>query len=204
MTGRPTRTMIVLQICALGLAIAVAVLRAGDADWDLPLFSALLVLSLVSDLSAVQSAANRVKIAGSFLSIVVAAVLLGPTPAALIGVLTILTGWAGLRYSPQDLLINLVTYAWFPLASGIAFAEAGELLNVMAGDAEFYLLVLATFIVALGIDTALIAGYSAYLERGSSGPRWPGCSVPCSRRSWPPRHWPWASRGHTSSSAWRP
>ncbi len=157
-----------MELFALAVAAGIAVLRADQANWDPVLFGALLTLSLASDLSAVQSAASRVKVAGSFLAIVVAAVFLGPTPAVVIGVLTILVGWAGLRYSREDLLINLVTYAWFPLAAGIAFHDISELVGMAMGSADFYLLVLATFMLALVIDTALIAGYSAYVESGST------------------------------------
>lgn len=167
MPGRPTRTVVLLELCALVLAVAIAALRAGEADWDVPLFATLLALSLVSDLSAVQSATSRVKVAGSFLAIVIAVVFLGETPAALIGVITIVVGWVSLRYSPQDLLINLVTYAWFPLAAGIAFHEGLQALGIVEGGSGFYLLVLGVFVIALVIDTLLIAGYSAYVEGGS-------------------------------------
>jgi putative nucleotidyltransferase with HDIG domain len=169
MIGRPTRRVIVLELCALAVAAGVAIWRAGEADWDAALFGVLLALSLVSDFSAVQSAANRVKVAGSFLAIVVATVFLGETPAVLIGTLTILVGWIGLRYSREDLLINLVTYTWFPLASGIVFHEAVSALNITEGDPSFYLLVLAVFVVALLINSGLIATYSAYIEGSRPG-----------------------------------
>jgi putative nucleotidyltransferase with HDIG domain len=164
MIDRPTRRVIALELCALAAAVAVAIARAGEADWDAALFAVLLGLSLVSEFSAIQSATNRVKVAGSFLAIVVATVLVGETPASLIGVLTILVGWAGLRYSRADLLINLVTYAWFPLASGILFHEAVSAFDVTEGDPTFFLLVLAAFVVALLINSGLIAAYSAYIE----------------------------------------
>jgi putative nucleotidyltransferase with HDIG domain len=166
LTGRPSRTVVVLELCALAVATGVAVASAGSGDWDLPLIGALVALSLASDRSAIQSAANRVKIAGSFLAIVVAAVFAGATPAALIGVVTIGVGWAFQRYPREDLLINLVTYSWFPLIGGILFHESVQALGIEQGDADFYLLVLGLFVVALAIDTLLIAGYSAYVEGG--------------------------------------
>ena len=42
------------------------------------------------------------------------------------GVITILAGWLKHRYSRQDLLINLVTYAWFPLIAGIVFHAVAD------------------------------------------------------------------------------
>ena len=50
-------------------------------------------------------------------------VFLGGTPAAVIGVVTITVGWLRWRDNRHDLLINLVTYAWFPLVGGLAFAR---------------------------------------------------------------------------------
>ena len=94
-----------------------------SADWDLPLLCVLLAVSVVGDLTALDTPTSRVKLSSSFLAIVVAAVLLGEAPAAVIGVLTILVGWARAQYSPTDLLINLVTYAWFPLIAGGLFHE---------------------------------------------------------------------------------
>ena len=52
----------------------------------------LLAFSVFSDLTAVTTE-SQIKISGSFLALVVAMVFLGGTPAALIGVLTILVGW---------------------------------------------------------------------------------------------------------------
>ncbi len=63
------------------------------------------------------------KISGSFLALVMAMVFLGGTPAALIGVATILTGWLRWRDRWHYLLNNILTYAFFPLVGGIAFHE---------------------------------------------------------------------------------
>ena len=39
---------------------------------------------------------------------------------------TILAGWIKHRYELHYLLANLVTYAWFPLITGIVFHEAAQ------------------------------------------------------------------------------
>jgi putative nucleotidyltransferase with HDIG domain len=158
--------VIVLELCALAVAAGVAVLLAGQADWDLSLLCALLALSLASDVRAVQSASSRVKISGSFLAIVIAAVFLGSTPAAVIGVITIGVGWLTQRYRRTDLLINLVTYAWFPLLAGFTFDSTIDALDIAEGDGSFYLLVLLVFVLALAFNALLIASYSAYVEGG--------------------------------------
>ena len=178
MTGRPTRTFIVLELCALALAVGVAALRSGDADWNLGLFVTLLVVSIAGDLTAVDTPTTKVKLSSSFLAIVVAIVFLGEAPAAVIGVITIAAGWLRTRYAAPDLLINLVTYAWFPLISGIAFHEVVEATGVVDNDPSFYLLILGLFVLALVIDFVAIAGYSSYVEGTKLGPKFKRALLP--------------------------
>lgn len=178
MPGRPSRAVVALELCALALAAGLAVVLASDGEWDLPLFVSLLVVSVVGDLTAVDTATSRVKLSSSFLAIVVAIVFLGATPAALIGVLTILAGWTRWRYSREDLLINLVTYAWFPLLTGLAFGEAVDAAGVSDTDPGFYLLIVALFAVALLLDFSAIAGYSSYTEGSRLGAKFRRSLVP--------------------------
>jgi putative nucleotidyltransferase with HDIG domain len=163
---RPTRMALVAMALGLVAAALVAALSAGSADWDLALFAVLCAFSVFSDLTAVTTE-SRVKISGSFLALVVAMVFLGGAPAALIGVITILAGWARWRDEAHYLLNNLLTYAVFPLAGGIAFHEVTEAAGISSSDASFYLLVFALFQFALAINFVLVAGYRAYVERVS-------------------------------------
>jgi putative nucleotidyltransferase with HDIG domain len=164
MPGRPTRRVVTLESAALVAAVAVALWRNGESNWDLALFGILLATSVVGDMTAVDTPTSRVKISSSFLTIVTATVFLGPTPAALIGVVTILAGWLRFRYAATILLINLVTFAWFPLLSGTAFYQAIQATGIGQTDGLFYLLVFGLFVVALAIDFILIAGYFSYVE----------------------------------------
>jgi putative nucleotidyltransferase with HDIG domain len=159
--------MLAAEAVALAAAVVTGVLLADDADWDLPLLGVLLTLAIVGDLRAVEITAHRVKASGSFLAIVAGVAILGAAPGAVIGVATIAAGWLHSRYARADLLINLVTYAWFPLLAGAAFHAAASELSLNAEDASFYLLVFALFVVALAIDFVTIASYTSYVE-GSS------------------------------------
>jgi putative nucleotidyltransferase with HDIG domain len=147
----------------------VAVIRADDGDWNLPLLGTLLVLGVASDLLRVEVRAYRIFVSASFLAIVLAAVLSGVTPAILIGVLTILASWARERYQRDYLLINLVTYAVFPLVAALVFEAVSEGSAIDRGSDGFYLLVFAIFVISLAIDFVLIAGYSCYVERSRFG-----------------------------------
>jgi putative nucleotidyltransferase with HDIG domain len=164
---RPTPRAIAGEIAALAAAVLVGAVLAGEANWNLGLLGALLALSVVAELSAVPTAADKVRVSSNFLAIVIACVFAGATPAAIIAVASTLAAWSQRRYARSDLLANVVTYAWFPLIAGFLFDRAIEATGVGERDPEFYLLVMALFAVALAINFGLIAGYSAYVERSS-------------------------------------
>jgi putative nucleotidyltransferase with HDIG domain len=164
MPGRPSKRVVTLELVALAAAVAVAFWSNGASNWDLPLLGILLATSVVGDLTAVDTPTSRVKISSSFLTIVTATVFLGATPAALIGVATIFAGWLRFRYAATILLINLVTFAWFPLLSGIAFHASLHEIGIAQTDSLFYLCVFGLFVIALAIDFILIAGYFSYVE----------------------------------------
>src|SRR5215212_10616967 len=105
---------------ALAAATGLAVLVAGSASWNLPLVVSLLGFAVVSYLWAIETSASlgnkgRLLMSGSFLALVVAMVLLGGAPAALIGVATIVVGHLRFRERSDLFANNLVAYAWFPL-----------------------------------------------------------------------------------------
>ncbi|HZK15037.1 MAG TPA: HD-GYP domain-containing protein [Solirubrobacterales bacterium] len=161
---RPTPLIITLELallCTVGVAVA---LRAGSGDWDPALFAILLGFSVFSDLTAIETE-SRLKISGSFLALVLAMVFLGGAPAALIGMASILVGWARWRDEPHDLLNNLVTYATFPLVCGWGFHEGIAEFGLTAADPYFYLCVFALFQLALAINFLMSAGYGCYVER---------------------------------------
>src|SRR5215211_2368232 len=165
MLGRPTRRVLGLEAAALAGAVPAAIWLNSESNWNLPLFAVLLVAAVIGDLTAQDTAASRIKISSSFLAIITATVLLGPTPGALIAAVTILAGWARFRYSGGGLLINVVTFTWFPLLTGAAFYATVEAAGISRGDGLFCLLVLGTFMLALGINFVLVAGYWSYVER---------------------------------------
>jgi putative nucleotidyltransferase with HDIG domain len=161
---RSTRVAMVAMGFGLALVVVAALVEAPRSNWDLALFGVLLAFSVFSDVTAVATE-SKVKVSGSFLALVIAMVFLGDTPAALIGVVTILIGWFRWRDTPHYLLNNILTYALFPLIGGILFRVVTERVGVTQGDASFYLLVFALFQVSLALNFVLTAGYRAYIER---------------------------------------
>ncbi len=167
MPSRPSTPVRVALLALLAATLAGTAVVARDADWNLGLLGILLLVSVVSDLRAIEITAQRVKASGSFLAIIVAAVLLGAAPAVLVALTTILASWLQSRYAVTDLLVNAVVYATFPLLAGVGFALATERLALDDGNASFYLLVFGIFVAALIVDFFGIAAYTSYVE-GSS------------------------------------
>jgi putative nucleotidyltransferase with HDIG domain len=167
MTGRPTKTFVAMQIVGSVVALGVAVWLAPEANWDIPSLLILLTLAVASEANAVRSAAKGIKMSGSFLAIVVALVVLGATPGVLVGLLSIFAGWAIERYTLRTLILNVFTYAWFPLVAGAAFHASSTSLGVGNHDPLYYFLAFGAFGVALILDYAGIIGYYSYEERSS-------------------------------------
>src|SRR3954447_14724957 len=145
---RPARPVSVLIAAILVCAVAGAVAKAGDANWDLVILALLLGFAVTSDLMAASIRAAKLKVSGSFLAIVVAMVLLGGTPAALIGAATILAGWTKWRERGHYLLANLAIFTAFPLVCGVAFVAVRDNYGITAGDTAFPFLVGGTFVLA--------------------------------------------------------
>jgi putative nucleotidyltransferase with HDIG domain len=164
-SDRPTRTAVAILVVALAGAVALAAVLADSSNWNLPLIALLGVIAAVSDLTAVETGDSKIKLSGSFLTIVVAIVLLGETAAAIVSVLSILVGWLRPRYPGRVLLINVVNYAWFPLLSGLVFNALVAGTGVGRTDPAFYLLVFVLFLVALAINFGVIAWYMSYEDR---------------------------------------
>lgn len=161
----PGRTVNAVMALLLAAAGAVAIATAGSANWDLPLFVSLLAFAVVSDLLAIDTTANpsanhRLLMSGSFIALVLAMVLLGGAPAALIGVATMAVGHLRWHERRDLFLNNLVAYAWFPLMGGLLFEATAP----PSDDPLYYALVAGVFFFALAVNFLAIAGYNCYLD----------------------------------------
>src|SRR5438874_888165 len=154
---------------ALAVAAALALATAGSAVWNPLLAASIFAFAVVSDRWAIDTAANptaehRLLMSGSFLALVLAMVLLGGAPAALIGAGVIVVGHFRFGERRDLFLNNLVAYSWFPLAGGLAFAAARDGLRVDSADAWFYALEVGVFALALAVNYLTIALYNCYLD----------------------------------------
>ncbi|MGB9185316.1 MAG: EAL domain-containing protein [Solirubrobacteraceae bacterium] len=163
--ARPGRLAWILLTAGPAVAAGVAVLTGSSDHWRLVPFVIIAIFTVSSDLMGVDVA--KVTVSGSFLGIVLAAVLLGSGPAAVIGALTIVVGWVRLREAPHWFWGNLTNFTWFPLLAGLFFTLMSRRLDVNSRQLGFYLLVFATFLLALTINVLITFGYRCYVERSS-------------------------------------
>jgi diguanylate cyclase (GGDEF)-like protein len=163
---------------ALAAAALAAVLTAGEARWNAGALAVIATLTVLSDLTSIETGSQRLKISASFLGLILAAVLLGGAPAALIGVLTMAIGWLRWREAGHYLRNNLVAYAWFPLIAGLVFHAVARAAHLHAHDLGYYLLTFAVFVLALVLNFVMVAGYQCYLDRSSLRDKFAEAFVP--------------------------
>jgi putative nucleotidyltransferase with HDIG domain len=164
---RPTKLVVGIQAAGLVAVVAVGVITADTANWDMELFGILLAFAVFSDLTAISNR-HRLKVSGSLLPLVFAMVFLGGPPAALIAVIMIgISTVASKVKAPHFVLNNLLAFAAFPLIAGLAFYAATSSAGITDSDPAYYALTLAVFGLALVIDFLVIGSYSCYLQRTS-------------------------------------
>ena len=165
MSTRSTR-LIAGEVVVFALACIVAAIDSTQAAWEPPeLFLVLLVLAIGSDFLALQHKVQR--ISGSFIAIVLAMALLGPTPAVVIAVLSVLVDQLRTHNPPARFITNLATWATFPLVGGLLIEWAASALDLQEDDLGFSLLILGGFFVAILINFLGIAGDYVFHTRGS-------------------------------------
>jgi putative nucleotidyltransferase with HDIG domain len=164
----PVRSKVLLagEVALLVAAGFTAAMVSEPSDWQPPeLVVVLAALAIGSDLLALQQKAQR--ISGSFLAIVLAMALLGPAPAAAIGVLSVLVDQLRTHNPLPRLITNLAAWATFPLVGGLLIDWAASALDVAEDDLMFSLLILGAFMVANLLNFFLIAGDYAFHNRVS-------------------------------------
>jgi putative nucleotidyltransferase with HDIG domain len=143
------------QAALLITATAVAGITSDAGDWrPLELIGLLLVLAVGSEALTIN--VRGVRMSGSFLALVLAMALLGPAPAAAIGVTSVIFDWIATRGGLWRLLSNVSIYATFPVVGGLLMeAFAGE--SGPAHDALGYAaLVLLVFMVTNALNFLLV------------------------------------------------
>jgi putative nucleotidyltransferase with HDIG domain len=167
---RPTRLATAFLTLGVVAVAGAAVLAAPLGNWDWVLFGTLLAFSAFSDLMSIETE-SRLKISGNFLALVTAIVFLGGTPAALIGIVSILIGWIRFREGFHDLLVNALTFMAFPLVIGVAFHGLLDATGITQSDLAFYVFVFGAFSCGIAMNFVMIGAYTSYVERSPFVPK---------------------------------
>src|SRR4051795_2637736 len=157
------RAMAVGQTAALAAVLGVAAYLSDDGQWKpLPLVGLIALLVLGSDILVLD--AKRFRIGGSFTGLVLAMALLGPAPAAALGVSSALGGALRRHVRGTYRLNNLLTYATFPLLGGLALQYFDQSDPQQGGYA---VAVFVVFLAANALNFLMIAGHTRVLRGGS-------------------------------------
>jgi putative nucleotidyltransferase with HDIG domain len=156
-TGR--RTLISgIHLLLLVLAGVVVLATTEARDWTpVEIVLLLLVLAIGSDVLTIEFRGLRVS--GSFLALVIAMALLGPAPAAVIGVAA--TGIDAMLYRRpwHRNLMNLAVWAWFPIIGALLIeAWAGEPTQGGEDALGFAGIVGAVFMITNFLNFVMVAG----------------------------------------------
>ncbi len=164
----PGRGVLLVNVIALAGAAAVVALTADSANWNLSSFMVILAFTTVSGLAYVDvGTTNRLSVSGTMLGLVLAAVVLGGGPAAVIGAVATGVRWLRSREPFHAFANNLVTFTWFPLLAGLLFHGVVDGLQLGTDDVGYYLTIFPVFFFALLLNFVGIVGYQCYLDRVS-------------------------------------
>jgi putative nucleotidyltransferase with HDIG domain len=155
--------MAIGQGVALAVVLACAVSVSDESQWTpVGLVGLLALLVIGSDILVLD--AKRFRIGGSFTGLVLAMALLGPAPAAFLGLTSALIDALRRKVRGTYLLNNLLTYSTFPLLGGLALQA------VVSSDPEqggYAVAVFAVFLAANALNFLMIAGHTRILRGGS-------------------------------------
>jgi diguanylate cyclase (GGDEF)-like protein len=164
---RPGRGVALAQALALVAAVATIALSAGSMRWSLWPLLVITVLTVASDLTTLDAGATRLKVSGAAPGLMLAIVVLGGGPAALIGVLVMVLRWYALRPRPPAhyLSNNIASYAWLLLLTGFGLGLAAHATALEHEDLGYCLLVFVAFLLALALHFLWTTAYRCYVDR---------------------------------------
>ena len=151
---RSERVLLWVQVGVLVAAAALAVHVDRPSDW-VP-FELFLVLGAVTVVSGIYPIEIKgVRTAGCSIGIILAAALLGPAPACVIGVLAQLAQSARRRPPLQTTVSNVMTFTVFPLAAGLLIRGAEEL-GLTTGQLGLPVTVFVAFLFANFLNFVIV------------------------------------------------
>jgi hypothetical protein len=163
----PARGVMLFHSAMLAVAAAVVVLSAPAANWDGWAMVVIAAFTILSGLTYSETGILRINIQGTPLGLMLAAAVLGPGPAACLGVVAVCFVQLRMRSAFHYFRNNLVTFAWFPLIGGLVFHGLIAVFHVHRSDLAYYVMVAPAFMSAIGVNFVGVAGYQCWLDRSS-------------------------------------
>ncbi len=165
-TRDPGLGVALVHLMVLGAAIA-AIATAPWANWDGWAMLVIGAFTILSGLTYFATGSLKINVQGTPLGLILAAVLLGPGPAAVLGIVTICFMQVRLGAARRYFGNNLVTFAWYPLVGGLVFHVVVNAAHLTHRELGFYLMVIPAFVIALAVNFVGVAGYQCWLDRSS-------------------------------------
>jgi putative nucleotidyltransferase with HDIG domain len=162
---RQTRVIYAYSLALYFASLTLGVVLWHLGEWDTPTFAALLALAIGSDFMDLRS--KDVQLSGSFLSIILAAAILGPGPAALIGVLSTLVDALRRHKRLLGAIADLGIYAAFPMAGGIVMQVLAWRFDLRPADSAYGVIVIVGYFVSNVLNFLLVARVVASLSSSS-------------------------------------
>ena len=173
-----TRTRIVGAVgcLLLGASALVSLALNNPGEWHPLVFGLLLALVIGADFQDIQF--RNVSISGNFLGLVLAMALLGPVPAAVVGVLSN-TVWV-IRDRPRigPATMTIASYAVASLAGALVIREITRATGWTEDDVIFAVAVAAGFTIAMVVNCTSILWIRKMTDGGSTLERVKSLVVP--------------------------
>ena len=141
----------------------IGAMTSDHADWQpLSLVAALGAAMMVADVMSVR--ARRLGMSAGLMVQVVAMALLGPAPAAAIGVVASVADYVVNRGRPLAALNNMLVFAFLGLVGGALFEALGGWFSLDTRDTAYALLIPPVYFLLAGLNLGLVATTSPGLE----------------------------------------
>ena len=152
--SRNERLLLGGQTALLISSATLAASLSEASEWHpLGLFGLLLAFALISEFFRLR--VKSAHISAGFLAHVLAMILLGPAPATVIGLIVMLVNAARSRTRLAGMIVNLSTYATFPIAGAVLFTALNSP-HLAERDGALYMLVVFVVFTATNVLNFLL------------------------------------------------
>jgi putative nucleotidyltransferase with HDIG domain len=165
------------QGAILAVALVGAALSSRTQDWH-PWSLVLILFALVIATDQFAIKTKRMRISGGHVGFVLAMALLGPAPAAAIGIASMLIEAPRTRPTRLLFLNNLATHATFPLIGGLAIRWSQDAFGLTPDTVGFLLVVFVVFLFTNLVNFLMSVGCLSLLDGRSLWNRFRSLYVP--------------------------